>query len=443
MTGGIKMADETKVGFGEILKDGIDHYFKNIVTVVLIDLLSIVPMLFLSYYVQSKQIRGAGLLLALPVFFLMLTNVGSIYTIFNNSHKNEKTGFGEAFRAGVLKSFRVLCIYVIYGAIVLGGMLLLIVPGIIFMIKYAFMLIAGIVEDEKTSPLKVSAAISKKNAGLIIMIGLGTFLIFLLPNSIIYDAVKSNAVLFFVIMIPYRLLSTVSQSVLFSAYAGIRQARPEAVVPSDAKKPVNLAMGCLIGAVVVFVVVIALGIGVYSVVKNVGLDSFLKPIYGSNMVLSEKITIVTTDRWAFFPMSRGFRTYMMVNCKPEKEQGIIGVFVRTVPLSTEMTGAINGHSYDKDVARTIVSMEDRAGRTEEELYWDYKAIKESAAVKIGGNVWNRLTYDSVNNSAMTQWILYYLITDKDLMYFYFGHPEKADKELFEKDEQAIIAMFGK
>jgi uncharacterized membrane protein len=150
---------------GEVLKTGWDKAFSRfgliLGTIVVAQLLVGIPSAtraILSAATSNSQnaalvavvtLLGLGLLVV-QYWVQVLTGIGLI-RIQLNTIDNKTAEFGQLFKAeGVFWQY--LGGSILYGLIVIGGILLLIVPGIYWAIKYQFVL--QLIVDKKLSPVE-------------------------------------------------------------------------------------------------------------------------------------------------------------------------------------------------------------------------------------------------------------------------------------------------
>lgn len=131
--------------------------------------LSVIPMLLVTVGTKEATtlndlitpLSAIGSLLSI-IFFAPLT-----YTMLKTA-KGKNVELSEAFRKGLPFFWRLLALSIILGFLILGGLLLLIVPGIIVLRRYYlsfYYLIDGNLDVKQA--MKKSAESSKKNSGAI------------------------------------------------------------------------------------------------------------------------------------------------------------------------------------------------------------------------------------------------------------------------------------
>lgn len=181
---------ETKITLGEALKNGWDKAFSRfglilgtlIVAQIVVGVPSVASNIFQSIGTSANNSALAIIFIIISLAFIVLqywlqilTGIG-LLRIQLNTIDSKPAEFGQLFKAeGVFWIY--LGGAILYGLIVLGGLLLLIVPGIYWAIKYQFVL--QLIVDKKLGPvdaLKASGKITNTHKwwllGFAIILGL-------------------------------------------------------------------------------------------------------------------------------------------------------------------------------------------------------------------------------------------------------------------------------
>jgi uncharacterized membrane protein len=163
---------DTKITLGEALKSGWDKAFSRfglilgtlIVAQLVVGVPSVASNIFQSIGSSANNSALAAIFILVSLAFLVLqywlqilTGIGLI-RIQLNTIDSKTAEFGQLFNAeGVFWTY--LGGAILYGLIVLGGFLLLIIPGIYWAIKYQFVL--QLIVDKKLGPVDALKASGK------------------------------------------------------------------------------------------------------------------------------------------------------------------------------------------------------------------------------------------------------------------------------------------
>ncbi|MCE5301398.1 MAG: hypothetical protein LLG37_11085 [Spirochaetia bacterium] len=440
------MENAKRSGFWEIVKKGVSIYIKNIWVIIAIDLVAMIPQILYTYLSMGGKASFRTLPLGLLNIFLPVLNLGALFFIFAAGYRGETVDFKTAFMKGLKMWPRMFVVALLYGLATGLGMLLLIVPGVIFAAKYFFAIPAALEEDKTEGPMGRGAKLSKGNMGLIYLVMFCVYLPLMLPVSFIALAATGNPLLFAAGFIVFGLISTIAQAVHYAAYAGA----VEAAVPVESgqeapKKQIGVLGGCLIAAAVTAVIIAAIAGGVYYAYKYVGFGRIMRMCTGSTMKLTTEIVCTYPDGWYGLPINSGHTSFMVMHGAITGDKENIGMpvaFFRAVPFPQEFSlnlKAVDAAGYIIDMEKEIA---DSTSIQDHTPHWDVPSGLRSEEVKLGTLKWRRIELDGTDDDGEKgQWRILYARQGGKLAYFYYKSPDKkTDMELYAADEKEIYGM---
>jgi len=295
------MAKEQGIKVIGTIKEAAVLYFKNF------------PLLFTIMIIMEIPIFGYMFQMGLmtknpenPVYAIMFFATMAVATLlavagwnasvsaFSSLYRGEKTGLGMAYGVGFKRYFRSLAAGILYMLILMGGMVLLIIPGIIFSITYMFALPVAVLEDVKVSPLKMSAKLSKDNKWQLFAIFLLLYIVVCGPAFLISflsgayaDPAKSTDIVYLLLSsIPGLFLGQLFTGALVISYEKLKEMKKDEIKPEELKG-LTTPIGCLVSALIMAGVMIA-GV-VIGVVVGKSVDAFKNkvPVQSSGVTESE------------------------------------------------------------------------------------------------------------------------------------------------------------
>ena len=151
-----------------LLKETKDTFMKSLQFFTTISLVLVLPMFFMAYATDAAKSGGGfdmfgGSALLMPIFVILYVAVIILVspTVFLALAHNELTDVGLAFKKGSTKMGRYFLFSFVNGLIIIGGFFLLIIPGILFVVWYAFVGIISTVDEET---LTVSDALKRSKS---------------------------------------------------------------------------------------------------------------------------------------------------------------------------------------------------------------------------------------------------------------------------------------
>ncbi|PKL92426.1 MAG: hypothetical protein CVV21_03705 [Candidatus Goldiibacteriota bacterium HGW-Goldbacteria-1] len=271
------MAKEQGIKVISTIKEAAVLYFKNF------------PLLFTIMIIMEIPIFGYMFQMGLmtknpenPVYAIMFFATMAAATLlavagwnasvsaFSSLYKGEKTGLGIAYKVGFKRYFRSLAAGILYILIAMGGTVLLIIPGLIFIITYMFAIPVAVLEDVKVSPLKMSAKLSRNNKWQLFAIFLLLYIVVCGPAFLISylsgayaDPVKSMDITYLLLSsIPGILLGQLFTGALVIAYEKLKEVKKDEIKPEELKG-LSTPIGCLVSALIlVGVMVVGVIVGV-------------------------------------------------------------------------------------------------------------------------------------------------------------------------------------
>jgi len=197
---------------------------------------------------------GIGLFLLLVILFFVIIPIsqvwGQIALLYAIKDVQERIGIIESYRRGWRKIISYWWISLLAGFIILGGFLLLVVPGIVLMVWFSLALFVLVAEDLKgmDALLKSKEYIKGK------WIGVLWRLFFIVAISLIISFISSF--LFIVLKVPFGskisnfivglFLTPLTMTYLFLVYRNLKSIKGEVVfAPNKGKKAIFIFIGIL------------------------------------------------------------------------------------------------------------------------------------------------------------------------------------------------------
>ena len=209
-----------------LLKDSFILCRRNFTFLVSVIFLSYIPGLILiglerwfrSYLLSAfhSSFANAALCASLHLVSWFLTILGSIALIvaIQNLKQGQYPSITAVYRQAIKLFWPVLVVFIIGWLIILGGLLLLIAPGILFSIWYLFSLYAAVIHRKrKAAALALSKAVVRTSMGKVIVYMLLVGIISGGPSVLFYSLIEKGIFPSF--------LSYLSAVIIHSGIAGI------------------------------------------------------------------------------------------------------------------------------------------------------------------------------------------------------------------------------
>ncbi len=438
------MIKNQDVSVKDTFKKGFDIYIKNIELFLFVDAVSLVP----SFLYQFKNFgNNGGESSALPglfVFFLSLLNIGAVFTALKKIYEGTETDVWQCIKEGIFLIPRVLATAVINGIIIFAGIILFVLPGLYWALKYIFVIQAAVAEDKNLSPFKISAKLTSDKMLYSFLTVVGAYILVLVPYYIVIYATKGNFWMHMLFGLPVAFFTTAAQAVHYAAYDNLKSLEGKEIKSDDnSLKGLGTASGCLIGAAgfaVIFSVIT--GISMLAVSKG-KIDYFARKIFGGEISIDEKAKINLKKGWFSIPDKKYYDTHVLV--KLDNDRDFRFVTLRIVPLDNALVKGIKTTSKQDEIITAIESIErdymEKTGKIENVLSWDsfdnFEPVKREY-------FWNKLLLYQSGKEPYKTSVLYYGITEKYLVYFYIN-TEQTDLKIrgAEKTVEEVLEMIQK
>lgn len=271
------MAKEQVIKVFSTIKEAAVLYFKNFPLLLTIMIIMEMPIFGYMYLMGLMTKNPENPVYAIMFFVTMVVALllavagwNASISAFSSLYKGEKTGIGTAYAVGFKRYFRSLAAGILYTLIFMGGLVLLIVPGLIFMITYMFALPTAVLEDVKLSPLKMSAKLSRNNKWqlfalfllLYIVVCGPAFLISFLSGAYADQAKSLNFTYLLLSSLPGLFLGQLFTGALVVSYEKLKEIKKDEIKPEELKG-LSTPIGCLVSALIlaaVMVVTVVIGV---------------------------------------------------------------------------------------------------------------------------------------------------------------------------------------
>ena len=176
---------------GQIIDHALRLYRENFARFIAITAMVTVPIGIMSMLVAVplKGAPAAGLVAILIAALLSivgqsLCNAALLKTI-SESYLGNDVSIGQAYKFILPKLFTVIWAGIVYSLVVGLGIVLLVVPGILFMMWYSLMVPVIIIENRKTMPsASRSKVLVSGNLGKVFVVGLVAIIMAIVLNSV-------------------------------------------------------------------------------------------------------------------------------------------------------------------------------------------------------------------------------------------------------------------
>jgi len=294
-------------------------YFKNIELILYIDAISLIPSFLYQFRTYGKADNEPSVLVTLFIIFLSIINLGAIFTALKKRNAGIETDVWDCIKEGFVLIPRVVSVALMNGLIVIGGMLLLVVPGLYWALKYIFVMQAAVIEDKGLSPFRISTRLTKDRLGYALLSVFGAYVLVLIPYYGVIYATKENFWLYLVLGLPVAFITTTAQAIHFTAYMKLKEEHGREIKADDSSlKGMGTISGCLVGAAglaVIFSVLI--GISVFAVTKG-NLDGFARKVFGEEVKLSGSVNLNLKEGWFSIPEKSITRLIYLLNLEKAK-----------------------------------------------------------------------------------------------------------------------------
>lgn len=153
-------------GSWELFSNGLELLRQHLDKVIILYLLPLLVMELGSLLLQGKNMSGLGIYIV-GLLWIGL-NAPALYLMTTRISLGKSITVGQAYRQGLPMFWRVAGYSIIVGLLVVGGFLLLIVPGLIALRRYTLGLYYLVDKNSSVGEaLRASAALSKPAAGYI------------------------------------------------------------------------------------------------------------------------------------------------------------------------------------------------------------------------------------------------------------------------------------
>ncbi len=252
-----KRPGKNKISVARILKQSMARYADNFLPVFFITLLifiissipygAILAVRASGAYSWLRWFPAAYLLIIPLIIYLAAVQTYACYLAYNG----DGIDLALVFREGLRKIFKFFVSSGLAGLLMLGGLILLILPGLYFMFAMMFVGMAVMVEKNGTRPIVFSLEIIKGNFGKMLQaVGL-IFIPMVLFEAVLFLTIHSKSAV--IIQLGLLLLYAPAQGAIMTFMAGmyteLRKARMSVLKSRDTAKKItgaNYGVGCLV-----------------------------------------------------------------------------------------------------------------------------------------------------------------------------------------------------
>ncbi len=305
------MTKKSGAAFSEVLKDAFSVCVGNYFTLIIMNIISIGPLMALSFYVIAVKSSSPFIMAAFLVAVLLsLLGVSTLITAISMAHLEGRIDISAAVSNGSSKALRGFVAMMIYMIVSLLGLVLLVFPGIYWLTTRFFAMEAAVLEDKSSSPLKVSALTVKGRFWTVFFLCL---FFYILPNAATQIIIQTGHISFLKDNIVFLAVSTgigillgpfftSLKVVMYNLYKKANNVKPEET------KGMNTFLGCFL-SVLFYVAIVA---AATSVMMLPGIrDKAMGFMAGSGKLING-MTIQPDDSWTMMPAgAKGERLMMM------------------------------------------------------------------------------------------------------------------------------------
>ncbi|MBN2753848.1 MAG: hypothetical protein JXR81_03165 [Candidatus Goldbacteria bacterium] len=280
------MTAEKNISIIGTIKESAYLYFKNFPVLFTIKVITDIPILVFMYLTgfmtknpENPVYTSMFFIEIAAILLFVVAGWNASVIAFSSLYEGKKTSISTAFLAGFKRYFRSIAVVGLYFMIIMGGFFLFIIPGFFFMITYMFALPVAVLEDVKTSPLKMSAALTKDNKWQLLAMFLLVYIAVCGPAFAIgligrFLGVDGNANIIYLVVssIPGLLLGQLFSGVMVVSYGKLKKLK----IKKEKNNPENFkglgtTAGCAVSILIMAVVIAA---AVAGIMLSRSLDNF-------------------------------------------------------------------------------------------------------------------------------------------------------------------------
>lgn len=279
------MADRNRVGIFKTIGETVVLYFKNFPLLFSITLTGMIPMIgYLYFFIKDPKFADKTTLALVAVLvplavIIGMASYGALFKAFSALYRKEKTGFFEAYKTGFQRLFRLLAAYLFYALWIMAGIVMLIIPGFVFLAKYSLAPAVAVLEDVKLSPIKMSAKLTKGFKFEIFIAFILVYIPIYIPGQIISYLSGAYSTpqplpsfnVMMLAMLPGLILGAICAGLLVVFYEKLKEIKKEELKPEELKG-MNTPLGCFLSLLLFVAFYAAIIAGAIVTMKVMGVD---------------------------------------------------------------------------------------------------------------------------------------------------------------------------
>jgi hypothetical protein len=174
--------------YGDILDEMFDLYKRHFILFVGIAAVIHIPIYAISATIGGTIATGiGGLLNGIGSYFVLAATTFAV----SQCYLKKQTSIADSYKAVGIRALSLFATMLIAGLIILGGLCLLIVPGVILAFRYAFISEVCVIEEKSGKEARVrSAFLAKDNVARIFVVSLLTGILAAIINGVLTAPVQ-------------------------------------------------------------------------------------------------------------------------------------------------------------------------------------------------------------------------------------------------------------
>lgn len=289
---GIVAANSSVLKIGDVLGTSLKIYLKNFGTFFGVMISGyLLYFAFMGVMLVSKTGTGvsqtaAGIMTIaiLPAaMIVMISAIAGLNKGISDAYRGNTPTFTGCYSAGFKRFFRYMATTIFYTLAMMGGFLLLIIPGIVIAVKYSLSLVSSVLDDNNVSHMKYSSKLVKGSGWKIFLIFFVLGIVVMIPYTVAFflngmnipnEASTEYFIMQFAVMLLGVIFGPFLMGILVVIYEKLREAKKDEVNPNEFKG-MSTPAGCVVSGLLYLLligVMIFAAIAVGKIAKEKGIQ---------------------------------------------------------------------------------------------------------------------------------------------------------------------------
>jgi hypothetical protein len=442
------MKEKNSISAFSVIGESASIYYRNFPFIVFLYLLSSLPSALIIIFIrgQGKEFNAAVIAAWIITWIILMASINAIMAAFSYLYNRKDINVLSAMEIGFKRLIRSVVTLFLYTFSIMGGLVLLVIPGLVFAIKYSLTMPAAILEDADVSPFKLSAKLTKGNF-MPILISLAIIYIpVFVPSILFYREILTNYKFMFIVMIPGILLGPVMQGIAVLWYEKLKESKKEEI-KTENLKGMSTGAGCLV-VLLMYILIVAAVAGISVAAYRVpAFQKIMLAFLGRDGKFGNGVKFEPPEGWRLMPA--GNERFMIMQAAPCPGMQLVQVY------SEPWAGL--GFT-ENDMKPENGKIAEKLCNDEKQRYARYPKLAEkynkfaflgSKPVKAGGRGWVAAEFESKDEACAAIkrefWKFYYTMYGADIIVLSYSGTDYTDKDDMDKTaaaEASIMNMLG-